>query len=84
MCVYVCVKVYKSTRAQESCWVRLPSPISLQFPYGSRKVTGNTRISGPPGINKGFSSVKRERELGRELKRLYSWSELLSELLTVV
>lgn len=58
------------TRAQESCRVRLPSPISPQFPYGSRKVTGNTRISGPPGINKGFSSMKGEGELVRQLKRL--------------
>ena len=61
LCVCVCVRVCvrECTRAQESCRVRLPSPISPQFPYGSRKVTGNTRISGPPGINRGFSSMKR-------------------------
>ncbi len=69
VCVTVCTE-RERTRAQESCWVRLPSQITLQFPYGSKKVTGNTRISGPPGINKGFSSVKRKEELERQFKHL--------------
>lgn len=45
-------------RALESCRVRLPREITRQFPYGSRTVTGNIRISGPGGVNKGLSSRK--------------------------
>lgn len=72
------------TRVLQSCWVRLPSQISLQFPYGSREVTGNTRISGPPGINKGLSSIKREGKMGRQLKHLQSQGDLMWELVSAV
>lgn len=57
--VFLCnLHLCECTKAPESCRVRLPSVITQQFPYGSRKVTGNIRISGPPGVNKGLSFRK--------------------------